>query len=136
MKIYWKCLITFFAVTIIFSGAFLNEYDLYLDSAAIVLGGWYCSLDFVSDVDEKNGPDKSRFSISPNPASGEIKIESSDLNCNACKVAIYDVSGHIRLENIFQNQSETLDISSLPPGVYFIEMLHEKGRTMEKIMVY
>ena len=120
----------------IFSGAFLNEYNLYLDSAAIVLGGWYCSLDFVSDVDEKNGPDKSRFSISPNPASGEIKIESSDLNCNACKVAIYDVSGHIRLENIFQNQSETLDISSLPPGVYFIEMLHEKGRTMEKIMVY
>lgn len=61
--------------------------------------------------------------LKPNPAREFLEIQSS-LNLNDCIIKVYDVLGHlISVEDRFEKR---IDISSLQPGMYILEL--ESGR--------
>ena len=69
--------------------------------------------------------------IFPNPARDKINI-----NCNNTieSVELYDIQGRV-LEVFAANKiSAQIDISSKPKGVYFVKIITEKGKKVEKII--
>jgi hypothetical protein len=80
--------------------------------------------DLVSNID---------FKVSPNPASNQIKITSPN---PIASVKVIDINGQIVLsENSKKSKIKTLDISSLPGGIYFISIKDDQGNVaIEKII--
>jgi len=73
----------------------------------------------------------SKISVYPNPTTGILKIESRELKIE--DVVIYDVFGKIqKMEN--WKTANTIDISHLPEGVYFLKICTEKGEVMKKVL--
>ncbi|MCL2041818.1 MAG: C25 family cysteine peptidase, partial [Bacteroidales bacterium] len=71
------------------------------------------------------------FQIFPNPTSGELKIENGELKID--NINVFDVMGRKQLST-FNAQLSTLDISSLPTGVYFIQIDTEYGNVTKKVV--
>jgi len=71
----------------------------------------------------------SQFSVYPNPATNNINIE---LNNNSIfeRANIYNVSGQF----IKSSKANTIDISQLVSGVYFVEVETEHSKSVKKII--
>ena len=71
-----------------------------------------------------------KFTIHPNPAATTIEV--------AGPMCIYDVLGKMVLngETIEMNTSTALDISSLPPGIYFLKPLNDSNSSILKLVHY
>lgn len=68
-----------------------------------------------------------RLSVSPNPATDQLRIEGC-ANSEAC---LYDISGRLVLRQLCQG-SATLNISSLPQGVYFLKSGTHTAKVVKK----
>ena len=69
--------------------------------------------------------------IYPNPTTGILKIENSGLRIE--NVTIYDVFGKIqRIEN--WKMENTIDISHLSAGIYFVKISTEAGEVTKKVL--
>jgi len=66
----------------------------------------------------------------PNPAQNEIKIKNNTFT----KVDIYDVNGRLVLEST--NTKESIDISSIPAGIYIVKMGNENTQITERLIKY
>lgn len=66
------------------------------------------------------------FELFPNPASASITIAS---NMNQTRFWIFDRMGKNVQSGVLQNNSESVDISSLASGLYLIQIESEGGRT-------
>ncbi len=67
----------------------------------------------------------STIEISPNPATSEMKITTT--NAVMKEAHIYTMMGQCILLSPINNRQSTIDISSLPPGMYVAEVISEKG---------
>jgi hypothetical protein len=67
------------------------------------------------------------FSIHPNPTTGKVSITLLDNNSSICQVEVRNLLGATVLEtgNI---QSNTLDVSALPAGVYIVRIVTNDGK--------
>ncbi len=74
------------------------------------------------------------FQISPNPASGYLKIRS-DRTMNL--ISIYDVSGQLVLHAIADAKETTVDVRSLDCGIYILSITDDqcKNRLQRKIFI-
>ena len=72
-------------------------------------------------------------SVSPNPAKNTVVVRGkSPLR----QIVIYDVSGKRRLLVNGRNQwVQTIDISTLHPGIYLVQISTAKGIKTEKLIV-
>jgi hypothetical protein len=77
----------------------------------------------INDIKDLDG-----FSLFPNPATSELRIQNSKLRIE--KAEIYDLMG----EKVFSENQESrdknqvvVDVSSLPAGIYFISVRDERG---------
>ena len=69
--------------------------------------------------------------VYPNPTSGKLKIENGTSEIE--DVAIYDIFGKIqKIEN--WKTENTIDISHLPAGVYFVKISTEVGEVTRKVL--
>ena len=67
----------------------------------------------------------------PNPASTQLTIESSE----NIQIQIRSTSGKI-VETAMVSKFGTLDISKLPVGIYFVEILSQNGQhTSKKLLI-
>lgn len=92
-----------------------GDYDIFLiktDSIGNVVG--------ISDIEKENNS----ISLSPNPATNEIRIQSSMLKVQ--KVEICNVTGQLQPSH-FKPQTNSIDISELTPGIYFVTVTDEAG---------
>ncbi len=98
-------------LTGIYNGAyyFLDDVDVH-----------YCD---PSSVDELSN--NVNFEISPNPATIEIKITTT--NAVMKEAHIYTTMGQCTLQSTINNRQSTIDISALPAGMYIAEVISEKG---------
>lgn len=78
-------------------------------------------------VDEKN---LSKFSLYPNPASTQITIKVEQNNILE-KLSIYSSLGQL----IKTSVSTTIDTSTLSKGVYFVEIMTNKGKSSQKLII-
>ncbi|MFC7356277.1 T9SS type A sorting domain-containing protein [Jejudonia soesokkakensis] len=71
-----------------------------------------------------------KISIFPNPASATITIQNSSSPINS--YAILDVSGRVIHQSKFE--SETIDVSALKAGMYFLEISSEGKKGIKKFV--
>lgn len=76
-----------------------------------------------------------QFSLFPNPASNSLIIKTS--NTEKKYLNIYDVSGRQVLNHEFSTIEANMDIENISSGIYFVEIIYEKGAsTKQKLVVY
>ncbi|PWJ43977.1 FG-GAP-like repeat-containing protein [Sediminitomix flava] len=74
------------------------------------------------------------LSLLPNPTTGKLRIVADGYLLKDMMVSVYSSSGE-RMKNVRVDLSnESIDLSDLPTGVYFIELVHDDTRKILKIM--
>ncbi len=77
-----------------------------------------------------NPMEKDRPSVFPNPATDKVYIE----NAAGATIRIYDISGKLLLEKKAQSVKESMDVTHLIQGVYFIEIQNKGIKTTQKLI--
>jgi hypothetical protein len=75
------------------------------------------------------------FTVYPNPASGSVNLKLANANATGFDVAVIDVLGKTILKSSFQNNTASLDITSLNRGVYFINVTADGKQSTKKLIV-
>jgi hypothetical protein len=85
---------------------------------------------------EKLNADLSNFSVYPNPTKDKfvIDLESQTLR-NSLKIKIYNLTGEIISTNILQQSKQNIDISSLPSGIYYLELSSDALILGKKLLI-
>lgn len=74
------------------------------------------------------------FKIYPNPASSMVNIENPNQNAEY-SVNIYNSMGQHINGYQYTNSNNTLDVSNFSQGIYYIEILMNEHRKMQKLVV-
>jgi hypothetical protein len=86
---------------------------------------------------QTNHSDASELKIYPNPAKDKLNISYSAATENAIQIDIYNVFGQIVLENkpIKQQGGISIDISTLPTGIYFVRVIANDNSVHEEKVI-
>lgn len=86
------------------------------------------------DLQENSFSDPSQIILSPNPTSGMVEISTrSDLNADI-HIEILNMQNICVLDFTYAGNLVHADLSSFPPGVYFVRISYE-GMSMTKKLV-
>ncbi len=66
--------------------------------------------------------------VYPNPTTGVFTIECKSTNLDGCCFRIYDIFGRLLISNSLTKENNTIDLSSQPAGIYFLQLI-EDGRS-------
>lgn len=76
----------------------------------------------------------SKFSIYPNPASSLLNISIGEFVIKA-KISVFNFQGNLLIsDEIIQSNQHQVDLSSIPAGVYFIQIASEKATKRMKFI--
>lgn len=89
----------------------------------------FCSCDI--DLEVKN-QDFDNVSISPNPTNGILSIKSSTFEPS--QYNIYNSLGQQVINFYLDNETNQLDVSSLPSGIYFLQVISKEKRYTMKFV--
>jgi len=85
------------------------------------------------------GKKNQTLNIIPNPADGRFTIELADVESGEYKIKIMDITGRISFEEsrVIQSNSASfeVDLSANGKGMYFLEVISENNRILEKIII-
>ena len=76
--------------------------------------------------------------IFPNPADRQIQIDATNFNHNLLSIEITDINGKSIISKQLGsslNQTQSIDVSTIPTGTYMIIINSEKGRIIERISI-
>ena len=73
-----------------------------------------------------------QIEIFPNPTNGFIQI-NTDLGGKK-ELTVMSISGQIVLRDSFLNKKKTLDLSSLPAGMYLVKITSKDGNVTQRII--
>ena len=102
------------------------------------IGNTWTTLDFVpliqlicdpEGIEETNNADQAR--VYPNPASGTLYLE----HVGGSKIELYDLTGGLHLAECSSGSTRTIDLSSLPAGVYILRIQNDHESTSRRITV-
>ena len=65
------------------------------------------------------------WTIVPNPTNGMVTISGVMLQ----RIEAYNVLGQLVAEKQMVGETMTMDLKSLPPGLYFLNLIHQNGST-------
>ncbi|MEQ1747440.1 MAG: T9SS type A sorting domain-containing protein [Saprospiraceae bacterium] len=99
----------------------------YLDTLIVVRG----LPGMVSVQPEKQEPSAK---IYPNPSSGEVFVEVTSTMIGGT-IRVYSVLGNLAIQQAIGKEVDRLDLSALPKGLYFIEVVHESRRQVLKCLL-
>jgi len=71
--------------------------------------------------------------VYPNPVISELKIIAENLQTPIEQINIYDITGRLMLHSSFLI-SNSINVSSLKAGIYFIEIRSGNEKTMQKFV--
>jgi len=77
----------------------------------------------------------SAYSLSPNPTTGDLQVSSTDKKTNIKELKVTDKTGAIKKRFVYSQNinSVKIDISSLPPNIYYIQIFDGKKWTSKAI---
>lgn len=110
--------------------------DLEQSSKLMLLRSGEC-LDFTG---VETLPLENALGLFPNPASHQLNIRWDEALHKDCIIAIYDLSGRIRLEKKVEASQHTgesipLDISNLEEGLYLVRLISDNQKKTAKFLV-
>ena len=92
-------------------------------------------LDLVPATDGITENSTQKILVYPNPTTGVFTIECKNTNLDACSFRIYDVFGKLLISNNLTNENCTIDLSSLPDGIYYFQLIEDgKSPVSQKIV--
>ena len=89
----------------------------------------YIIITGIADIQATN----SNLSVFPNPANDKITIEISG-KTNESNLAIVNIEGQELISQQVTEPKTTIDISTLPSGVYFVRLTNDKTIEVGKFM--
>ncbi|MBT5699276.1 MAG: T9SS type A sorting domain-containing protein, partial [Flavobacteriales bacterium] len=107
--------------------ATLNGYRLNLKNSNVTLN---CT----GTVNTNNMSEKNKIKVYPNPTKGEVFIQNLIQTSNN-SIVVRDILGKIIFTSESGNNLDSLDISYLEDGIYFIEIAHSNGVRIEKVIL-
>jgi len=108
------------------AGNTTNTYSLSNLSANSTVTVEFRSTVGVSEIDQ-NG-----VNIYPNPSNGIVHIE---MNIPISKVTVVDVKGRVLIESVLNNNTGTLNTSTLANGIYFLRIVTTSGVITKQLQV-
>lgn len=97
-------------------------FGLGLDGGLVRHNDWW-RLDFATGITEEGTP---RIMLFPNPASSAVTIRWPETWPTA-RICMFDALGRVKYDRQM-NQGASLDVGSLPPGQYVIDLQHGPDR--------
>ena len=91
-----------------------------------------CSCDTLGSVGVTETNPVPELTLYPNPCASQLIIDNGKLIIK--EIHIYNVLGCEILKQVQNDQSETIDVSKLPSGLYFAELVTEKGVMRRKFV--
>jgi hypothetical protein len=88
-------------------------------------------VDAVDDLSIINQP-KQELIIYPNPSVGRTKVQSNHVFQD---LKVYAISGKLIIDKNVNKKAFELDVSSFKKGMYFIEIISGKGKSIKKLIV-
>lgn len=78
------------------------------------------------------------MSIYPNPANNYLYVEGEDAKLAGALIRIFDTSGKLLKEEMINSGLNTLDVSTLPEGMYLGKIHSDEGELLsaKKIVIY
>ncbi len=75
------------------------------------------------------------ISIFPNPVTNLLTISLPATNIKSCSINLYDMLGEKMLDEIITHTSQyTINISTLPQGIYFLEAIMDGEKVVRKVV--
>jgi len=113
---------------------FNGDYDVYVDNDIdgylLLQGGFH-----IGNVNVEFNETNPYIIISPNPTTGKIIIENTSFNdTNDKKILIYNLQGHLILNQLMQQPSTEINIKNLAKGVYFIKVSFKDKIVIKRIV--
>lgn len=104
----------------------LGAYDVSVDGITLPNG-------FTVDVASSIGNDQlaSTVSVYPNPASNYVMVNVPE----SSQISLVDMNGRQIYTKSNSGQKESLDVSALESGIYFIQILHEGNSATKRLLV-
>lgn len=92
-------------------------------------------LDLVPATDDVKENTSLELLVYPNPTTGIFTIDCKNTSLDGCDFRIYDMFGKLLISNNLSKESNSIDLSSQPSGIYFLQLI-ENGRitTFQKIV--
>ncbi|KOS07270.1 cadherin [Flavobacterium akiainvivens] len=72
------------------------------------------------------------FSLYPNPAKNQVTV---NLNAESATLAVYDLGGKILMQQELHNAENSVDTAALQQGIYFVQVSHNGGSTLQKLAI-
>ncbi|MBK8565044.1 MAG: T9SS type A sorting domain-containing protein [Saprospiraceae bacterium] len=87
-------------------------------------------------INDPSHPQTGQVSVFPNPADGKISIALKDVE-GISEVYVINAIGHIskKMQPILQDGAITLDVSELPEGIWFLNLLKSNKRIPLKFVI-
>ena len=74
----------------------------------------------------------------PNPASDQLTIKSANIDLNKAQIRMFDSHGAL-IKNLIlsagNNKSQVIDLKNFDAGIYFVQVITDKGMRVERISV-
>jgi len=96
--------------------------------------------DIIANIEPVTPQEQSNISIFPNPTTGELGIRNYELGIRNYElgirnVEVYDIIGKkLSTVNYQLSTINSIDISHLPAGIYFVKITTEKGVVTKKVV--
>ncbi len=110
----------------------INSYALPAYSMGVIK----LELSLLNTSIEKAGGLTSAIRLYPNPNEGTVYIDLPPLMQQAPSISLFDMKGrNIPTSSLIEGNKAKLETHSLPPGVYFVQLIHPAYRHTEKMSI-
>jgi len=77
------------------------------------------------------------LSVYPNPTSGTFFVQIADMDPQAnYQVKVVDLIGKVLIEReVTANERTRFDLSTAPKGIYFVQIIQGKEKTIKRVVV-
>lgn len=73
--------------------------------------------------------------VYPNPANTEMFVQLNDMNQQRALINMVNLNGQLVVSTELFNKTNKLDISTLPNGIYLVEVITDSGVSKHKVLV-
>lgn len=114
----------------------VNRFRFFSDTIAYSAGSKIYKFDPSTVSVEESDDDASDFDVYPNPFNNEVTISFRSENSNSTEFIVRNILGQtlIHMRDDTPIRSKTLNLSSLPSGIFLLEVKTDEERTVKKIL--
>lgn len=92
-----------------------------------------CIKDYANDIQVVDV--NKAFNLFPNPANNTLNVQLINNVNTETKLSIFDNTGRVVYSQAISNANQSIDISQIPSGIYFVKILSNKFQQVERLII-